>query len=297
MKTNFLKTFFTFTRQQQNGIFFLLLLVVLLQCLYFFTDITPGKHPVADNEVWPAFQQHIDSLKQLQTEKRKPKVYPFNPNYLSDYKAYTLGMSVAETDRLLAYRTSGKFINSAEAFQQVTGISDSLLRTMAPYFKFPAWVTQKRASVKNNTTQVRKPVDKDAVAVKKDMNTATAEELRSIRGIGDVLSERIVKFRNRLGGFLIDEQLYDVYGLPPETARNILQRYTVVTPPPVKKININTASAKELSSVAYIRYKAAYAIVNYRDSVGNVRSLEELTKIPYIPIEKIDRIKLYFKIE
>lgn len=49
-------------------------------------------------------------------------------------------MSVEQIDRLLAYRKQGKFANSPKEFQQVTGISDSLLNAISPYFKFPDWV-------------------------------------------------------------------------------------------------------------------------------------------------------------
>lgn len=45
-----------------------------------------------------------------------------------------------------------------------------------------------------------------------DINAATAEDFKTINGIGEKLSARIVKFRDRLGGFLTSEQLYDVYG-------------------------------------------------------------------------------------
>ena len=134
---------------------------------------------------------------------------------------------------------------------------------------------------------------KEAPEIKSDINTATAEELSAIRGIGKVLSERIVKFRKRLGGFLIDAQLYDVYGLKDDVVRNPLQHYTVLTPPKIQKININTATVEALAAIAYLRYKDARAIVMYREDNGKIQSLDELTKIPDFPIEKIDRIKLY----
>ena len=37
----------------------------------------------------------------------------FNPNYISDYKGYELGMSLAELDRLHKFRASGNYIYSA----------------------------------------------------------------------------------------------------------------------------------------------------------------------------------------
>ena len=51
------------------------------------------------------FQKEIDSLKQIELENRKPKIYPFNPSFLTDYKGYQLGMSTEEIDRLLEHRS------------------------------------------------------------------------------------------------------------------------------------------------------------------------------------------------
>lgn len=291
-------TFFAFSRQQKSAVFFLLLCITGLQCLYFFIDFSPGKTADPHPEAWIAFQQQIDSLKQIEAENRKPRLYPFNPNYLTGYKGYTLGMSVAEIDRLSAYRKTGKFINSAREFQQVTQISDSLLRVLQPYFKFPQWTSSGQQPEKGSRKSSEKnPAATARSAAKKDLNAVTAAELKALPGIGEVLSGRIIKFRDRLGGFLVEEQLYDVYGLSAEVAEGVLQRYAVVTPPQIRKININTATAEELSTVAYLRYKAVRALIAYRDSVGKIQSLEELSKIQYIPIEKINRIKLYLKIE
>ena len=42
---------------------------------------------------------------------------------------------------------------------------------------------------------------------------AAAEDLRSLPGVGPVLSQRIVRFREVLGGFHNIDDLYEVYGL------------------------------------------------------------------------------------
>ena len=92
------------------------------------------------------FQREIDSLKLIELENRKPKIFPFNPSFLTDYRGYQLGLSTEEIDRLLQHRKQGNYINSAKEFQKVTRISDSLLNTIEPYFKFPDWVTKKEAN-------------------------------------------------------------------------------------------------------------------------------------------------------
>ncbi|MGB5482042.1 MAG: helix-hairpin-helix domain-containing protein, partial [Eudoraea sp.] len=128
------------------------------------------------------------------------------------------------------------------------------------------------------------------------INLATAEELKAIYGIGVKLSARIVKFRDRLGGFMVNEQLYDVYGLEEEVVLRILEEFQVKEQPEIERININTATKREMEQLIYINQDLAFQIVTYRDSVGIIRSFNELTQIEDFPVNKIDRIKLYLSL-
>lgn len=282
-----LKSHFRFNKQERSGIFFLLLIVILLQGGYFFVKANPPSKE-ADFALNTLEQNRIDSLKILQTEATR-KIYPFNPNYITDYKGYTLGLSPSELDRLFAYRKQDKFVNSAKEFQNVTQISDSLLNEISPYFKFPDWVNSNQAAAKKETRAKK-------ASTRKDLNSATAEELISIYGIGEALSERIVKFRDRLGGFLVDDQLYDVYGLKPEVVERTLLKFQVVKAPSINKININKAGVEELSRLIYINKSLAFNIIEYRDKNGLFASLQELSQVDQFPTEKLDRIALYLSL-
>ncbi|NND15609.1 MAG: helix-hairpin-helix domain-containing protein, partial [Eudoraea sp.] len=80
-------------------------------------------------------QDQIDSLKRAQIEDES-KLRLVNPNYLSDFKGYILGMSLEEIDRLHSFREKGLFIQSLDEFQNVTGASDSLLEAISPNLRF-----------------------------------------------------------------------------------------------------------------------------------------------------------------
>lgn len=234
-------------------------------------------------------QSQLDSLRLLAVEQAQPKIYPFNPNYITDYKGYALGMSIEELDRLFAFRKTGKFVNSAKEFQEITQISDSILALLSPYFTFPEWTKKRRNVSFTSHSKKANTIERGAI----DLNRATAAQLRSINGIGDKLSVRIVKFRDRLGGFLVNEQLFDVYGLEPEVVHRTLEKFIVLSPPTIEKININLATAEEISRLIYINRKVADQIVTLRNEKGKIDSFEELFNINGFPINKIDRIKLY----
>jgi len=294
---NKLKSHFSFSKQERSGIFFLLLIIVTLQVVFYVMNYAfspmEGK-VVIDKET----QAKFDALKQKSQEKDSIRIFPFNPNFISDYKGYTLGMSLEEINRLHAFRAQHEFVNNADEFQKVTLVSDSLLQVISPYFKFPEWTNNKSTNHKRTSTlrnQKDLITENDKFQVY-DLNNATAEDLKTVNGIGDKLSARIVKFRDRLGGFLLDDQLNDVYGLEPEVVVRTLEKFQVLSRPSIKKININSATVDEIAKLIYIRYNVATNIVEYREINGSISSFNELTKIVDFPVDKIHRIELYLSL-
>ncbi|RNL85664.1 helix-hairpin-helix domain-containing protein [Sinomicrobium pectinilyticum] len=278
---------FRFDKKERSGIFFLLLLILIVQGIYLASGfLFPVKEKEVKEEELNAFRARIDSFRHR--ERKHDTIYPFNPNYLSDHKAYMLGMNVAEIDRLYAYRQTGGFVRSASEFAEVTGIPDSLLRKIAPYFRFPDFAKKQRS--KRPDRSGRAAAQSRAI---QDLNRATARDLRSVSGVGEKLSGRIVKYRDLLGGFFLDEQLYEVYGLDSVTVQRIMEQFRVVESPAVEKLDINSASRKDLASLVYLSWEEAGKIIVYRSAVDKIKSIDELRKIEDFPDEKIDRIKLY----
>ena len=140
---NKLKSLFVFTSDQRKGIFALLFFIIALQFAYFFVDFSIPTNEDPEEQKWLSLQPQVDSMK-MDIANKRPKMYLYNPNFITDYKGYKLGMSVDEIDRLLAFRKENKYVNSSQEFQNVTKVSDSLLNVMSPYFKFPDWVNNKK---------------------------------------------------------------------------------------------------------------------------------------------------------
>ena len=284
----FIKSHFWYTKSQRNGILFLLLILFSSQLALYFFDFS--FQDSFNDEEFTLIQNKIDSLKNVKKLSPKQQIYPFNPNFITDFKAYQLGLNTEQTDRLFAFRERGKFVNSVEEFKQITGVNDSLLALISPYFKFPDWTKQKVSYRK----KIKKEVLPDEV---KDLNKATIEELLTISGVDLKMAQRIIAYRNLLQGYSTDEQLFEVYYLKKETAISILQHFKVTELPELKKININTANFKELLHTPYLDYNLTRQICRYRDQNDFFESLDELKKIDSFPIEKFDRIALYLSAE
>lgn len=292
MKIKEFKSQLVFHRSQRVGILFLLALILVLLYVQFFVSFSEeSTFDINSTEVLE-LQEQLDSLRWADSIKKLPKRYPFNPNYMTDYKAYTLGISPKELDRLQAFRKKDQWVNSAAQFKVVTGISDSLLGQISPYFKFPDWVTRPKAK--------RSYAKKDrvlSISEKIDLNEATAEELQKVYGVGPVLGERIIEQRERLGGFHHDLQLYMVWGLKDSVVGRIIEQFTVKTPVALEPWNINEISASDIATLPGVSFemgKRIWEFVRVRDGLTD---LSELLKIEGISPRKLQVFRLYLYTE
>jgi len=129
-----------------------------------------------------------------------------------------------------------------------------------------------------------------------NINQADSLEFRKLKGIGEVFSSRIVRYRNWLGGFYGKEQLLEVYGIDSILYQRILP-HLKVSINDLRKINVNTCSKKDLASHPYISYKLAKQIVKYREHHGAYTSLDELKRFPLIEEQLFRSIAYYLELE
>ena len=296
------KSHFWYTKNQRNGIFVLVVIIIILQIVIFSKPFDEKEIVELDSPEVIAFQKQIDSLKTVEIGNRKPKIYPFNPNYITDFKGEQLGMSLDGIDRLLTFRKTGKFINSKEEFQKVTKVSDSLLQKISPYFKFPDWVIVRNQRLKNQKQTLKSnEIEKSSIEEKivelstNDINKATLQDLLLINDISENLAQRIIKYRSKLQGFTFNDQLYEVFNIRENQVKSILVKLKVLEKPKIKKVNINTIEFKQLLKIPYIDYELCKKILDYRDEVAELQNVSELKNIKGFPINKYDRIVLYLQ--
>jgi competence protein ComEA len=127
-----------------------------------------------------------------------------------------------------------------------------------------------------------------------DINTCDSASLEALPGIGPVLSVRIIKYRNLLGGFAEVQQLKEVYGLPEETYDLVSGRIYADTAV-IRKININTADYKQLIRMPYFEKYEVTAILKYRELKGRIGGMDDLIVNNLIAEEKAHKIKPYLE--
>ena len=111
-----------------------------------------------------------------------------------------------------------------------------------------------------------------------DINIADSLALIALPQIGEVMASRIHRYRERLGGFVSMEQLYEIKGM--DSARfAIIQSYIILENKEIRKIEVNRDEFKTLLRHPYLEYDQVKAIVNYREHRGLIKNWEQLKGI------------------
>ena len=131
--------------------------------------------------------------------------------------------------------------------------------------------------------------------VRFDINKADAIKLSSIKGIGKVFSERIINYRNLLGGFVCTSQFEEIYGLKEEICSKLIVN-VFVDSQSIKKINLNEVSLDSLKQHPYFNWSLSNAIVNYRYHHGEFKSKLNIKKIHLVNDEIYRKIAPYISV-
>ena len=124
-----------------------------------------------------------------------------------------------------------------------------------------------------------------------ELNSADTTLLKMIPGIGSGYANRIVKYRNLLGGYATISQLKEVWGMDDYLYADIVPFITLETP--VRRLSVNKAPLEELSRHPYLNYKQAKVITDIRERKGNIESMKRLTMLEEFNDRDIKRLTPY----
>jgi len=219
------------------------------------------------------------------------RLFAFNPNTSSKEELMSLGFSLFLASRVENYRTKGgKFIIKADLLK-LYGMDTALYSTLYNWIELPVEKPLKKFEEKKEFA-----TNKKLAKEKFDLNLADSTQFISVYGIGSKLSTRIIKYRDRLGGFISTDQLTEVYGLDTVVINELIRKTFIAENFKPVALEINEATEKELSTHPYIRYAIAKAITAYRFQHGNFKSLEDLTRIVIIDKPTFEKIKPYLSL-
>lgn len=228
------------------------------------------------------------------TASRKGELFFFDPNTLDEDGWRKLGIRDKTIGTIKNYLAKGGRFRKAEDISKIWGLAKEDAERIIPFVRLPA--VENKATLFEQTKPGAKPEKKEFSQALIDINTADTTALIALPGIGSKLSQRIINFRDRLGGFHSVEQVGETFGLPDSTFQKIKKRLVVKTAS-VKRINVNTATVDELKAHPYIRYAIGNAIVQYRSQHGNFSSVDELKKIMAVTEEVYSKALPYLSVD
>ncbi|HEX6891620.1 MAG TPA: helix-hairpin-helix domain-containing protein, partial [Chryseolinea sp.] len=219
-------------------------------------------------------------------------LFHFDPNHATVEQLQALGFTTNLATRIDHYRQKGgKFLVKKDLLK-IYGIDSSFYYQLSAFIELPETSDQKRTRQKRMTYAPRSTSVKTPSA-KFDLNKADTSQLMNVDGIGTKRSQRIIKYRDALGGFIRMDQIQEVYGLDSIAVRKLsLESFIAVDFEPVT-INVNTSDEKRLASHPYLSNAAARSIVAYRFQHGEFKTIEELRNIHALDEKTIQKITPY----
>ncbi|MBK7880759.1 MAG: helix-hairpin-helix domain-containing protein [Saprospiraceae bacterium] len=215
------------------------------------------------------------------------QLFYFDPNHLNTKESIQLGIPPRAYSNLQKYLKAGGKIKKAEDLQKIYGIDAELLNKLRPYVK---------SSEETKLTELKELSDTSLSAPAKiiepfEINSATEEEWKSLPGIGEKLSARIIKYKTALGGFLDKSQVCEVYGIS-DSLCLVISNYLQCTPQ-LSKIKVNSADMDELEMHPYLNRKQSEFIINYRRQHRTIKNLDELKSTGFFKKEELAKIEPY----
>ncbi len=206
------------------------------------------------------------------------------------YEELTLiGIPEKQAHIIINYRKKGGVFYTKKDILTIYGLNQDIYNKIEKQIQTP---TRKRKQKKSDYTTKKHetyPISKNI-----NLNTCNATELQSIYMIGEYRAEKILEYRKKLGGYYTFTQLEEVFSLD-STAINQITKRCYIDTLEIQKININTATFKEILNHPYSDYYISKDILTYKKITGKIKSIDELERNNIIKKEEYERLHKYLR--
>ena len=296
--------YFGFSKTEANGFIILSIILIAVTFLPWIVKKTIYRREVSDTHVLDSLVALID--KRLHYEDLEepdepivPHLFSFDPNTVTLADLKKLGLGDEISNRIIKYRDKGGKFYEVNDMKKIYGLSNEKFENIKPFINLPG----KARSIETNHVEVVVTSEKSVripaeinVVLHFDINKTDSLTLMQVQGIGTVLSGRIVRFRNNLGGFVHMEQLNEVYGMEDYALINLGNAAFVSDDFKPVMININHAPFEELATHPYVSFNLARVIIAYREQHGLFENIRDLLKIQIVEKQWLDRMAPYLEI-
>ena len=212
-------------------------------------------------------------------------LFLFDPNTIDRDGLLRLGFSPKQADGIVHYRQAGAVFRTAADFARCRMVSADRYRKLEPYIRIDSVVGRREELLEKRGAP-------DSVSGPVELNGADSAALVAVRGIGPLTAGRIVRYRERLGGFARIGQLREIEGMTDENYRRILQQIWVDSSK-IQKIDINFALPLQLRDHPYLPERVLNRLLKYRQLKGGWRSIRDLTEQHIISEQQAEKLSPY----
>jgi len=300
------REYFTFTRSERNGIlvllFIIIVLIVSLQVSELFfkrqkVDYSAFEKEI-DNFISSIQKQDADTLHSyIFCDTIKAEYFLFDPNTVSETDLQKLGFSQKLIKIWMNFRNKGGKFYDKDDVKKIYGLTDSVFKKIEPYITIPEKPYKENLYKDKTYNNSQKSIYQDNKYPKKtttaiDINCADTTALCTLPGIGPGYAKKIIKYRDKLGGFVKKEQLLEVFGFTQDMYLKI-ETLVFINVSEVNKINLNNADFKQLIRHPYFKKNLINKILEYRKIQGKILNLQEIVKNKMITPEEAEKIEQY----
>ncbi len=233
---------------------------------------------------WNQLEQSDTGSYQKNRNINNANLFYFDPNALDSMDFVRLGLENKTIHYLINWRNKGKIFYKKEDFKALYTLSPETYLALEPFIQIE--------NTKTNNHYKAYPSAPNNV----NLNRCDAATLELLKGIGPVLAQKIIQYREVLGGFLTLEQLLEIYKFH-DTTYNYLKEKIVINPQDVNIMELNHIDIERLSKHPYIGETMAKNILMYGKDIGGYRNISQLRQVPLMNDKKYRKIAPYFKIE
>lgn len=250
---------------------------------------------VASDTLRTMTRHHRSVVKEDPLPVRHVETFPFDPNTADSSQLIRLGLQSWQVRNIYKYRARGGVYRKKEDFARLYGLTVKDYHRLEPYIRISsdyqpaATLVGDKANGANGTNGANgvypRKIDSTQHVV---LNTADTTTLRKVPGIGIYFAKEIVRYGQRLGGYVSVDQLDEIADFPQAS-----KKYFVVQQAHPKKLNVNQLTLQQLRRHPYINYYQARAIKEYCRLHGPLKSLDDLRLSRDFPPEVIQRLAPY----
>lgn len=222
--------------------------------------------------------------------RRAVRLFAFDPNTADSATLVELGLSPQAARNVCRYRARGGTFSKPLDLARIYGISVGEYERLAPFITIGR--EYRPASVLVDEEQARADSSRRSRKISAGEhvcpNTADTAVLMRVPGIGSYYAGQIVRYGQRLGGYVSVEQLAEIDGFPEEALE-----YFAIDSAATRTLDVNRLSLSELRRHPYVGFRLAKAIVDYRRQHGPLRSLNDVALAAGLTEEQRQRLEPY----